>query len=154
MTIENLIKLLNEQQVEYMIIGAEACAIHGYARATNDIDILINPTEENIRRTRLALENFGYDTSEASLEDFQSKKVLFRHYWYDVDIHPDAKGIDTLQALKNKSPGIFEGIATYFASLDDLILMKKAAGRPKDIEDLRYLEEIKRQLEKKKTVRK
>ncbi len=149
MKIEDLIRLLNEHQAEYMIIGAEACAAHGYVRATNDIDILINPTEDNIQRVRDALESYGFDTSEASLGDFQTKKILFRKYWYDVDIHPNAKGIETLQALKNKFPGIFEEITAYFASLEDLIAMKKAAGRPKDLEDLRYLEEIKKQLQQK-----
>lgn len=148
MKIENLIKLLNDHRVEYLIIGAEACAAHGLVRATQDIDILINPTEENINRTRAALEEFGFDTTDASLKDFQTKKILFRKYWYDVDIHPSAKGIDLQEAFKNRFPGLFEGISTYFASLDDLIRMKKAANRPKDQEDLRYLEEIKRQTEK------
>jgi len=146
MKIEDLIRLLNDQHAEYLIIGAEACAAHGYVRATHDIDILINPSKENVQRVRAALEAFGYDTMDASLEDFQTKKILFRQYWYDVDIHPNAKGVDTFQALKNKFPGLFEGISTHFASLDDLIQMKKAANRPKDQEDLRYLEEIKRQL--------
>ena len=45
--------------------------------------------------------------------------------------------------------GSYEGLPTYYASLDDLIAMKKAAGRPQDLEDLRYLEEIKRQKEMK-----
>ncbi len=149
MKIEDLIKLLNEQSAEYIIIGAQALATHGYVRATEDLDILINPTENNITRVRAALEAFGYDTTDASLEDFQTKKILFRQYWYDVDIHPFASGADTQEALKNKFPGSFEGVPTYFASLDDLIKMKKAAGRPQDLEDLKYLEEIKRQLKQK-----
>ncbi|MBI5299203.1 MAG: hypothetical protein HY877_02755 [Deltaproteobacteria bacterium] len=95
MKIEDLIKLLNDQSVEYIIIGAQALAAHGYVRATKDIDILINPDEANIARVRVALETFGYDTTDATLEDFQTKKILFRQYWYNVDIHPSASGIDT-----------------------------------------------------------
>ncbi len=150
MKIENLIKLLNGHRVEYLLIGAHACAAHGHVRATKDLDILIRPTEKNIGRTRVALEEFGYDTTDASLKDFQTKKILFRQYWYDLDIHPHAKGISTENALKNKINGLFEGVLTHFASLADLIRMKKAAGRPKDLEDLRYLEEIKRQKKKNK----
>ena len=41
MKIEKLLKLLNEKQVKYLIIGAQACAAHGYVRATEDIDILV-----------------------------------------------------------------------------------------------------------------
>ena len=149
MKIEDLIKLLNEQSAEYIIIGAQALAAHGYVRATEDLDILINPTEKNIARVRAALEAFGYDTSDASLEDFQEKKILFRQYWYDIDIHPFASGVETKEALKNKFSGLYEEVPTYFSSLDDLIKMKKAAGRPQDLEDLKYLEEIKKQLQQK-----
>lgn len=146
---EDLIKLLNDQFADYIIIGAQALAAHGCARATNDLDILINPSANNIAKVRTALESFGFDTSEATVEDFQTKKVLFRKYWYDVDIHPDASGVVTEEALKHRVPGMYEGIPTAYASLDDLIAMKRAAGRPQDLEDLRYLEEIKRQLAEK-----
>ena len=148
MKIAKLLRLLNEKQVNYAIIGAQACAAHGFVRATQDIDILIEPTPENIEKTREALEAFGYDTGPASFEDFKTKKVLFRQYWLDTDIHPEAKGVTTKTALKNKIRGQYENVFTYFVSLRDLIKMKKAAGRPKDLEDLRYLEEIKRQKKK------
>ena len=146
---KDLIRLLNGQSAEYLIIGAQALAAHGYTRATSDIDILINPSEQNIARVRAALEAFGYDTSDATLEDFQTKKILFRKYWYDVDIHPSAKGIDTQEALHHKHPGLYEEIPSYFASLEDMIKMKQSAGRPEDLADLVHLEEIKRQLTQK-----
>ena len=150
MKFEDLLKFLNDRRARYAIIGAQACAAHGFVRVTEDLDILIDPDPDNIARVRAALEAFGYDTRDASLEDFQQKKILFRQYWLDTDIHPFASGVDTKKALQNRVPGEYEGILTSFASLDDLIAMKKAAGRPKDIEDLRYLEEIKRQKEQKK----
>ena len=147
---EDLIKLLNDQAADYLIIGAQALAAHGYIRATEDLDILIRPTEENVARVRAALEAFGYDTTDATLEDFLSKKVLFRQYVYDIDIHPSASGVETMAALHNRIAGVFEGVPTHYASLDDLIQMKRAAGRPQDLIDLEVLEEIKRQLGLKK----
>jgi len=150
MQIQDLLKLLNEKQAEYIVIGAQACAAHGYVRATDDIDILIYPTERNIERVRSALEAFGYDTTDASLEDFQQRKILFRQYWFDVDIHPFATGVKTEEAFQNRVEGIYEGIPTEFPSLEDLIKMKEAANRPKDQEDLLYLREIQRQLKNKK----
>ncbi len=54
MKIENLIRLLNENAADYVIIGAQACASHGYVRATTDIDILIKPSKENIQKVRSA----------------------------------------------------------------------------------------------------
>ncbi len=149
MKFEELLRLLNDRQAQYAIIGAQACAAHGFIRVTEDLDILIDPDPDNIARVRSALEAFGYDTYDASVEDFQEKKILFRQYWLDTDVHPSASGVETKQALKNRVLGEYEGELTYFASLDDLIAMKRAAGRPKDLEDLRYLEEIRRQKEKK-----
>ena len=147
---EDLIKFLNDQHAEYVIIGAQALATHGYVRATKDLDILINPTEENIACVRAALEAFGYDTADATVEDFQTKKILFRQYWLDTDIHPFATGVDTSAIFKEKMAGDYEGNPTYYASLENMIQMKKAAGRPQDLVDLKVLEEIKRQLAQKK----
>lgn len=142
MKIEKLLKLLNEKRVEYVIIGAHACAVHGRIRSTEDIDVLVSPTEDNISRLVSALEAFGYDTSDASVDDFRTKKILFRQYWLDTDIHPSVAGVKTDVVLKNKIAGFYEGVRTFFASLGDLIKMKKAAGRAKDKEDLIYLQKI------------
>ena len=145
MNIGKLLKLLNEHRVSYVIIGAHACASHGHVRATTDLDILIEPSIENIKRLKRALEEFGYDTTDAGIQDFQTKKILFRKYWLDVDVHPSAKGVRTETVLKNKIRGAYEKVPTYFSSLYDLIRMKKAAGRSQDREDLKYLNEIKKQ---------
>lgn len=142
MKLADLLRLLNEKQVDYAIIGAHACAAHGHVRATQDIDILIDPSPKNISRLKDALEKFGYNTTDATIEDFQKFKILFRQYWLDLDVHPFAKGISAQEALRNKISAKCEGVTTYFVSLDDLIAMKKAAGRPKDLEDLTYLREI------------
>lgn len=145
MKLAELLKLLNAQHVDYAIIGAYACAAHGHVRATRDIDILFEPSEKNIKKLRNALEKFGYDTTDASLDDFRTKKILFRQYWLALDVHPFATGIETEEALKHKIAAKCEGVETFFVNLDDLIQMKVAAGRPKDKEDLKYLLEIKKQ---------
>jgi len=59
--IESLLRSSNEHSVEYVLIGASAFPVHGYARATLDVDIFIRPTPENARRTHAALTAFGYD---------------------------------------------------------------------------------------------
>jgi len=82
---ESLLRSLKEHKVKFVIIGATAFPVHGYSRATLDID--------------------------------------------DVWI--------------NKVKSKFGDTFVWFASLDDLIKMKKAAGRPKDIEDLKYLIKLK-----------
>ncbi|MBA4073206.1 MAG: hypothetical protein C0497_15500, partial [Gemmatimonas sp.] len=51
---------LNEAGARYLVVGARALQLWGSARATRDIDILIEPTEDNARRVLDALTTFGY----------------------------------------------------------------------------------------------
>lgn len=143
MDTESLLKSLNAHEVDYVIIGATAFPIHGYSRATLDIDILILPTEKNAQRTFQALKEFGYDMSEVSISDLLSKKILIRQYILETDIHPFVKGITIEEIWKNRITGKIGNTSCYFASLDDLIKMKKASGRGKDKEDLKILIKLK-----------
>jgi predicted nucleotidyltransferase len=142
---EKLLKLLKENRVKFVIIGATAFPVHGYSRATLDIDIFIKAEEENARRTRKALREFGYDVTDITIDDLLTKKVLIRQYLVETDIHPVVKGITFERVWKNKVKARFRKTVVWFASLDDLIKMKKSAGRPKDKQDLKYLVKLKRQ---------
>lgn len=144
MDIENLLKLLNAHKVEFVIIGATAFPVHGYARATLDIDLFIRPELENARRTLQALKEFGYDVTDLNADDLLSKKVLIRQYLLETDIHPFVQGVTFDRVWKNRVSGTYGNEKVYYASLDDLIMMKKAAGRPKDIEDLKFLLSLKK----------
>lgn len=146
MDTEGLLKLLNAHDVDYVIIGATAFPIHGYSRATLDIDILILPKEENAQKTLHALKDFGYDISDISVPDLLSKKILIRQYILETDIHPFVKGMTVEEIWGNKVAGKIGETPCYFASLDDLIRMKKAAGRQKDKEDLRILLKLRKRI--------
>jgi len=141
---ENLLKSLKEHKVEFVVIGATAFPVHGYARATLDIDIFIRPTEDNAQRTWNALKAFGYDLTDVKKMDLLKKKLLIRQYAVETDIHPNVLGISFEEVWKNKVRAKFGNTFVYFASLDDLIKMKRAAGRPKDLEDLKYLKKLKK----------
>ncbi len=78
-----------------------------------------------------------------TVEEMLEKKILFRQYLLDVDIHPDAKGVTFEQVWKNKIRRKVGNTFAYFAGLDDLIKMKRAANRAKDREDLKVLLEMK-----------
>ena len=143
MDIKDLLRSLNDHSVRYVIIGATAFPVHGYVRATLDVDIFIEPTEENARRTWAALQRFGYDVTDLTVEDMLTKKILIRQYWLETDVHPFVAGVTFEQVWANRVEGMIGGTPTWFASLDDLIAMKQAAGRPKDLEDLRVLMKLK-----------
>jgi len=139
MDIESLLKSLNENKVKFVIIGASAFPIHGYSRATMDVDIFIEKTRKNAEKTLKALRAFGYDVSDISISDLLSKKILIRQYILETDIHPFVKGAIFKEVWKNKVKGKIGSQNVFFASLDDLIKMKRAAKRQKDKEDLRVL---------------
>jgi len=149
MKIEKLLKLLKENEVDFIVIGATAFPVYGYVRATLDVDIFIRPTKRNALRTMKALKEFGYDLQDVSVDELLSKKILFRQYALETDIHPFVKGITYEEAWKNKVSKKVSGVLVNFASLEDLIKMKKAANRPKDREDLKYLMKIKEEGKKK-----
>ena len=144
MDIEELLKSLNANNVEFVIIGATAFPIHGYARATLDNDIFIRPESKNAVRTLNALRNFGYDTANITVKDLLTRKVLIRQYLVETDIHPFVSGITFDHVWKNRISGTFGKEKVYYASLDDLIVMKESAGRPKDLEDIKVLKTLKK----------
>lgn len=143
MDIERLLRSLNARSVRYVVIGATAFPVHGYARATLDVDFFIDAERGNAERVREALGEVGYDVTDLTVDDLLSKKVLLRQYRLQTDVHPTVKGATFDQVWANRVPGVIGETPAAFASLDDLIAMKEAAGRPKDVEDLRVLRELK-----------
>ena len=144
MDTESLLKSLKEHKVQFVIIGATAFPVHGYSRATLDIDIFIKPETANAEKTLSALEEFGYDIKDITVHELLTKKILIRQYLVETDIHPHVKGVSFDDVWQNKVKAKFGDTFVWFASLDDLIKMKKAAGRPKDREDLKYLLKLKK----------
>ena len=145
MKIEKLLSLLKDNKVEFVLIGAVAFPVYGYSRSTLDTDIFIRPTIENARNTLISLEEFGYDVSSLTPESLLKKKTLIRQYIVETDIHPFVKGISFEEAWENKVEDFFGKQKVYFASLPDIIKMKKAAGRVKDREDLKVLKRLLKQ---------
>lgn len=78
-----------------------------------------------------------------------TKKILIRQYILETDIHPFVAGVSFGEVWANRVQGKIGSQQVYFPSLDDLIKMKKAAGRDKDKEDLKILLELKAKKEQK-----
>ena len=74
MDTEKLLKSLKENRATFLVIGASAFPVYGYARATLDIDLFIKPDLKNIKKVMKALEEFGYDITDLSPEDFLKNK--------------------------------------------------------------------------------
>ena len=144
MDTESLLKSLKEHKVRFVVIGATAFPVHGYSRATLDVDIFIRPERSNAESVLMALKDFGYDVRDITVEELLTKKILIRQYLIETDIHPFVKGVSFDKIWKNRVKAKFGDTFAWFASLNDLIKMKRAAGRQKDIEDLKYLLKLKK----------
>ena len=142
MDTESLLKSLKGHKVQFVVIGATAFPVHGYSRATLDIDIFIKPEISNAAKTLAALKDFGYDVSDIAIDELLTKKILIRQYLVETDIHPFVKGVSFDEVWRNRVKAKFGDTFAWFASLNDLIKMKRAAGRPKDLEDLKYLQKL------------
>jgi predicted nucleotidyltransferase len=141
--IQKLLRLLNDSDVRYLIIGATAFAAHGWVRATADVDLYIDADRGNVEKLRAALTSFGYDVTDADVDDFQRYKILLRQYDLPLDLHPVVEGAASFDACwSRRKMADIGGVVAPFVALDDLIEMKRAAGRPKDREDLRHLERL------------
>ncbi|MEW6409014.1 MAG: hypothetical protein AB1488_02735 [Nitrospirota bacterium] len=67
-------RLLKEHKVNFVIIGATAFPVHGYARATLDIDIFIRPEKSNAERAWNTLKEFGYDVTDIKYKGSAQKE--------------------------------------------------------------------------------
>ncbi len=144
MEIERLLRSLNARDVRFVVIGAAAFPVYGYARATLDVDFLIAPDAGNAARVHAALAEYGYDVAGLTVDDLLTQRVLIRQLRLQTDVHPSASGVTFEEVWERRVPGVIGETPAAFASLDDLIAMKRATGRPKDLEDLRVLLELKR----------
>jgi hypothetical protein len=135
---------LNTQGARYVVVGARALQLWGSTRATRDIDILIEPTEENAARVLSALEQVGFGfAAEWAPREIASKFVTIIGDSPRVDILTLAWKVRYRDAVADAVPFVLEGVTIPTASLDDLIASKRT-GRPQDEADILVLEEIKR----------
>lgn len=135
---------LNEAEALYLLAGARALQLWGSARATRDIDILIEPTESNAQRVLDALAHTGYGFArEWAAAEVARKFVTVIGDSPRVEILTLAWSVRYRDAVRSAERFEVEGVEIPTLSLDDLIASKRT-GRPQDTADLVVLEEIRR----------
>lgn len=133
---------LSEAHAEFLVIGAHAVAVHATPRATGDLDLWVRPTRENAERVWAALESFGAPLHELTLEDLVADDVVFQIGIAPgrIDILTGAIGIDFDDAWQRRVVVELWGRQVPVIGREDLILTKRAAGRPRDLADIADLE--------------
>lgn len=135
-----LIDSLNQRQVDYLLIGGYALFVHGYHRATTDIDLLVPATMESGRKVKAALMVLP-DQAAKDLEPewFTEGENIRVADAFLVDVMLNACG-ETYETLKQYAVTVdLEGIPVRTVSLEGLLRTKQTA-RDKDVADRNILE--------------
>jgi hypothetical protein len=135
---------LNAAGARYLVIGGIACILHGYVRATTDLDVLIERSPDNAGRVLEGLARIGYGFAR----EWTAKELLARPITVigddpAVDVFTVAWTVKYEQAVRRAASAEVEGVIIPFIGLDDLIATKRT-GRLQDAADVEVLEDIKR----------
>jgi hypothetical protein len=135
---------LNRHDARYVLVGAAALQLWGHARATRDIDILIEKSGENAARVLAGLGDVGFGLAHEWLaEEIVAKPVTVIGDDPRVDILTVAWSVHYPEARRDATVFQVETVEIPTASLDHLIASKRT-GRLQDAADIEVLEEIKR----------
>ncbi|HWN97265.1 MAG TPA: hypothetical protein VNT99_19695 [Methylomirabilota bacterium] len=137
-------QLLNEAGAKYLICGAQACILHGLVRTTEDVDILVEPTEENCQRVIDGLSKLADGAArELTPRDILENVVVKVADEVEVDVSTHAGKVTYADAIGSARETIVEGVKISFLSLDSLIASKETY-REQDATDRLRLLELKR----------
>lgn len=138
---KDFLKLLNENQVEYLVIGGYAVGYHGYPRATADMDIWIAIRRENAEKVVAVLREFGFDVPELTADLFiqENRVVRLGVPPLRIEIITTISGVTFDECYAKRVTDELDGITVNLISLECLKINKRASGRYKDLNDLENL---------------
>ena len=140
-------KLLNDAGAKYLVCGAQACILHGLIRTTEDVDILVQPTEENCQRVIDALSGMIDGAArELTPRDILDNVVVKVADEVEVDVSTHAWKVTYADAIASAREVLIQGVKVPFLSLDSLIASKETFRDQDAIDRLRLLE-LKRRAE-------
>jgi hypothetical protein len=148
---QEIFAALHRHGVDYVTIGGIAANAHGWRRLTLDVDIVPEPQDSNYQRLAAALDELGAPASaeDSGFRDLdprdrfdlaRAKVLQLPTAAGDLDVLNAAIGSPPYEDLRRRAiEVVVRGTPVRIASLDDLIAMKRAAGRPQDLRDIAEL---------------
>jgi hypothetical protein len=133
-----LLLLLNEHKVRYLIIGGYAVVRYTEPRYTKDLDLWVEISEKNARALLRALEKFEAPTDNLSVKDLTTPGLIYIFGLPPtrIDIINRVSGGNFKRAWQLKEKVMINNVTTYFVDRKTLIKLKQSAGRPQDLADL------------------
>ena len=143
---KEMLQLLLEEQVDFILVGSYALAAHGYPRATGDIDIWVRADEINSINIYKALERFGAPVDQITVNDFANEGIVFQIGVTPrrIDIITHLDGVSFGEADEDKVIVEVEGLKLPILSFDKLIKNKLSTGRERDELDVKLLQKRKK----------
>jgi hypothetical protein len=152
-----LLRVLADENVAFVVIGGIAGAVHGSPTATIDLDICYDRSQPNTRALTRALRRLNavmYDGDQVVDREVEPRTLqhgdmfTFETSAGSLDCVACPDGTDGYEDLIRTAEMIqYAGVSVTIASLEDLMRMKFAAGRPKDLIELAILGALREELE-------
>jgi len=138
---QDFLRLLNSNDVEYLLIGGYAVGYYGFPRATGDIDFWVAISPNNAEKMVLVLKEFGFDVPELSKEKFLKEDQVFRLGTppFRIEVLTTISGVSFQECFSRKIQVSIDGILVKMISLPDLKQNKQVADRDQDRRDLKNL---------------
>ncbi len=138
---DDMLHFLDKHKVRYLIIGGLAFIYHAKPRYTKDMDLWIDPKPENVKRTNLALAEFG---SPYLLNPKNIKEILQLGVAPDrIDFILHIGGARFETAWEKRIKGYYGSTKANWVDMDTLIRIKSKIDNPRHQEDVRVLREVK-----------
>ncbi len=153
MFIQSVCSALEKAKVSYAIVGGYAVALHGVVRGTVDVDIAIQWSLQNLQNAENALKGMGLVSlipiTAETVFQFRDEYIQNRNLiaWNFYDPSNPINQVDVLINYDLKGAHDTKNIETALGtirilSLNELIKMKEASGRPQDLEDVKALKTL------------
>ena len=141
--LQSVFASFRKNDVRYLVIGGIAAVLYGVPRATFDLDVLIEPSEENVERLLKAMTEAGLGTAAlTTVNDVLSTEITIFTDRVRLDVQTSSPGIIFKEAWERRVTMNYKGQTLEVVSLSDLIASKRASGRDVDLEDVRILESM------------
>lgn len=138
---KDLLRIFNEEDVEFLVVGAHAVIHFAEPRYTKDVNIWVGTSPENARRVFRALGRFGAPLAGVRESDFTQEDLVYQMGVVPnrIDIMMGVDGLHFPDAWRNRIKATYDGVPMNLLSREDLIRNKRASGRPQDLLDLERL---------------
>ncbi len=139
--LQNVFASFQKHQVKYVVIGGIAAVLYGVPRATFDLDILIDATDENAKALLDALLEADIGTASlTTVSELISNEITVFKDNVRIDVQTSTPGLLFDDAWQDRVTMNYQGQDFYVASREHLVASKRAAAREIDLEDIKLLE--------------